>query len=628
MSPLDPMLAIAARARRGDWLGALADAERALLAQPSTPALLSFAALAALRIGDDTRGEFYLRRQLESNPADRVVAANLATLLGRTGRREEALELADNHDGHPRLARLAGYLNLDAGSHAAAVAAYEVALAAHPEDAESWNNFGNALAALGQTTRAIAAFERAINGGAPGFQVFLNLSSVLGQTDNREGRLLTIRDGVSRFPAEPELMIELGLAEAACGNFDSAVAALRRVAMSEAAIGAATIELGLLYENLNRLEDLDCLIAAAEARGVDQPELDFLKAWSLRRRSRFADADVLAKRIPATINPIRAAQLRAEVADRLGRTDEAFAEFAAMNRAALAARPAPPGQTYRQMIEAGTAAICPGPAQSASDRPGAQPVFLVGFPRSGTTLLDTLLSCYDQLHVFEEQPMLAQVMAEFPSVAEAHDPDLLAAARTRYLDLAEAIGGPISGRQIIDKHPLHMAQMQFIHRLFPLASIVLVERHPYDAVLSSFMANFVLNPAMRSFADLEEAARTYDAVFTNWERARELLPLHLHTVRYERLVANLEGELRPLIAFLGLPWREEVLDNKTSAARRGHVRTASYAQVGQALYSHAVGRWKSYRAHLVPVLPILRPWAERMDYAMDDASADNTVLAD
>ena len=115
-------------------------------------------------------------------------------------------------------------------------------------------------------------------------------------------------------------------------------------------------------------------------------------------------------------------------------------------------------------------------------------------------------------------------------------------------------------------------------------------------------------------ADLEEAARTYDAVFVNYRRARELLPLSVHEVRYERMIADLAGEMRPLLAFLGLEWRDEVLDNQASAARRGTVRTASYAQIGQPLYQRAVGRWERYRAHLEPVLPILDPWIERLGY--------------
>jgi len=174
--------------------------------------------------------------------------------------------------------------------------------------------------------------------------------------------------------------------------------------------------------------------------------------------------------------------------------------------------------------------------------------------------------------------------------------------------------GPTEGRRVVDKMPLHMTHMPVIHRLFPAADVVLVERHPADAVLSCFMANFSPNFAMQSYTDLVEAARTYNAIFANFERARELLPLRVHRVRYERMIADLEAEMRPLLAFLNLPWREEVLDNQASAARRGAVRTASYAQIGQPLYQRAVGRWERYRAHLKPVMPVLEPWIERLGY--------------
>ena len=102
---------------------------------------------------------------------------------------------------------------------------------------------------------------------------------------------------------------------------------------------------------------------------------------------------------------------------------------------------------------------------------------------------------------------------------------------------------------MVDKYPLHMARMPLIHRLFPDAKIIFVERHPCDAVLSCFMANFQLNQAMRSFTDLEEAARLYDAVFDAWTRAETLLPLDVHRVRYERMVADLEGEMRAAARF-------------------------------------------------------------------------------
>ena len=95
---------------------------------------------------------------------------------------------------------------------------------------------------------------------------------------------------------------------------------------------------------------------------------------------------------------------------------------------------------------------------------------------------------------------------------------------------------------------------------------------------------------------------------------RRLLPIDVHRIRYERMVEDLEGEMRPLLDFLGLPWDPKVLDNQAAAAERGHVKTASYSQVTEPIYKRAAGRWQRYRTQLEPVLPILAPWAERMGY--------------
>jgi hypothetical protein len=128
------------------------------------------------------------------------------------------------------------------------------------------------------------------------------------------------------------------------------------------------------------------------------------------------------------------------------------------------------------------------------------------------------------------------------------------------------------------------------------------------------MANFQLNQAMREFTTLEGAARTYGAVFDHWTRAESLLPLQVHRIRYERMVNDLEGEMRPLLGFLGLDWDPKVLDNRAAAAKRDHIRTASYSQVTEPIYRRSAGRWERYRRQMEPVLPILAPWAERMGY--------------
>jgi hypothetical protein len=128
------------------------------------------------------------------------------------------------------------------------------------------------------------------------------------------------------------------------------------------------------------------------------------------------------------------------------------------------------------------------------------------------------------------------------------------------------------------------------------------------------MANFTLNFAMRSFTDLHEAAHTYDAVFRAWHRAGELFPIASHAVRYERLVEDPRAELQPLVTWLGLDWNDRLLAHEETAKERGRVKTASYAQIGEKLYTRASGRWRRYADQLAPVLPILAPWAERMGY--------------
>jgi hypothetical protein len=103
-------------------------------------------------------------------------------------------------------------------------------------------------------------------------------------------------------------------------------------------------------------------------------------------------------------------------------------------------------------------------------------------------------------------------------------------------------------------------------------------------------------------------------VFDAWTRAEALLPLQVHRIRYERMVEDLESEMRPLLDFLGLAWDPQVLDNRASAARRDHIRTASYSQVTEPIYRRSAGRWERYRRQMEPVLPILAPWAERLGY--------------
>ena len=119
---------------------------------------------------------------------------------------------------------------------------------------------------------------------------------------------------------------------------------------------------------------------------------------------------------------------------------------------------------------------------------------------------------------------------------------------------------------------------------------------------------------MRSFLDLDEGARTYDAVWTAWVEATQRLGVSAQPVRYERLVADPEHEVRAILTRMGAFFRPELLDTARAARTRGAARTASYAQVAEPISRRSVDRWRRYQAQLAPVMPILAPWIERLGY--------------
>jgi tetratricopeptide (TPR) repeat protein len=475
---------------------------------------------------------------------------------------------------------------------------------------------------MGEADAAVDAFRQAIALKPDMVEMVINLSDALGQAGRAEERQAVMKAAARISPDHARVQIQLGFAEAEARNFGAAERAFRAAIRLDPANIAPYLELAILLENLNRVDDLAVLVDQAETT-AGGPETNFIRAWALRRQGRFAEALPLVEAVPVSIDPMRRAQLLAEIADRLGQTERAFAAFAEMNQAALAAKPLPPGPTYREAVAADALMLTPAWVGSWTrvdlDRAPPAPVFIVGFPRSGTTLLDTLLMNLPDLHVLEEMPPVGevQVMLGGQEQLAALTSDEANALRRRYFEALDIVSPPLHpGQIVVDKYPLHMARIATIHRIFPDARIVFVERHPCDVVLSCFMSNFALSRAMRSFTDLEESALLYDRVFDAWTRATSLLPIDVHRIRYERMVEDLEGEMRALLSYLGLEWDPRVLDNRASAARREHIGTASYSQVTEPIYRRSAGRWTRYRDQMAPVVPILAPWVERLGYEM------------
>ena len=403
-----------------------------------------------------------------------------------------------------------------------------------------------------------------------------------------------------------------------------AEAAYRRAITIEPTLTDAYLGLIIQYEHSNREEEFTPLIALGEANGLEEGALAFMRAMEHRRAGRFEEALALLAQVPETVDPERTMHLRGTLLDRLNRPAEAFVAFVATNElhAKALSDPLARAAGLRDELRTDQAMMTPewvagwSGTISAPERP--DPVFLVGFPRSGTTLLDTILMGHPDTIVMEEQPPLNIVAKKLGglSALATMDEAALGAARDHYYREVETIQPLEPGRLLVDKSPLFLTKALLIARLFPNARFILALRHPCDVLLSCFMSNFRLNSAMSNFLRLGDAAEFYDLVFQHWEKARALLPLNVHTIVYERLVEDVEGEVRPLFDWLGLDWHEQALDHRSTAKARGLVTTASYSQITEPIYKRSSGRWTRYREQLEPVLPVLKPWVEKFGYAL------------
>lgn len=636
--------------------------ERALDEGGDAVALNAMLGMFRCRAGEFEAALQHLRPAHEARPDDVSIASNLLMALVESGKVEEAFALASPElakaDSSLTVARYRGYAAQLLGDTPAALEAYETVVAAAPGDWQSWNNLGNARLLSEDFEGAIVAFRRSLDLNEDQIATWLNLSRALvkaRQFDEAEKQfrlaadrfpsdarplkelydLMRSRDrpdeklhevleqAVSRAPDDRELLLALGGHRMLAQQLEAAERACRTVLDVNPHDADAWLDLATFWEHMAP-DRLPILLDEIEQAGVPSPIPDVVRAFVHRRGKQYSEGLDALQQIPPDFKPWMVEDLRGQFFDKLAKYEEAFAAFERMNEAEAAepANPVAKAQHYRAQRRARLDSMTgdwlkswkAGPVPSR--RPS--PIFLVGFPRSGTTLLDTMLMGHPDVAVMEEKPVLDAVNSEiggFDAIA-GMDSTAVERARTQYFEGAARVGADTTRKVLIDKNPFHLMQIPLIHRLFPDAHFILALRHPADVLLSCYFSSFRPTPSLANFLRLDTAAEFYDLAFATWERARELMAIEVHTVRYEDLVDNPEGQLRPLAESLGLEWTDDLLDHTGTAASRDLIATASYAQVTQPIYRSSAGRWHNYRKQLEGVLPVLRPWAEKFGYSI------------
>ena len=253
------------------------------------------------------------------------------------------------------------------------------------------------------------------------------------------------------------------------------------------------------------------------------------------------------------------------------------------------------------------------------------PVFLVGFPRSGTTLTEQVLASTGEVHPSDEQHIITRLIEEtetlldrpllMPDGFEQLSIDELSRLRKRYWELVgEMCGGVPDGKQFLDKLPLNIIDLGFIYRIFPQAKIIVVLRDPRDCCLSCFMRQFVLNEAMINFTSIESSGKFYASTMGLWLHYRKYLPIKYLELRYEDMVDDLEVSARSILSFLELDWNEQVLRYFENVSER-NVRTPSYSAVATPIYNRAVGRWMHYQTQIEPMMASISSFIQEFGYS-------------
>lgn len=534
-----------------------------------------------------------------SEAAERVMER--VSRADRNGALELASQAFAGGDRHPLIVMLAAE-TIEATDPARAIQMLRAVTAEQPDEPEPWRRLGVLLARTGQHEEARAALEEAddIWPDQPWIVEPLGGTCLaladLAAADFHFARLEALLPGkAAPLAARAAVAVRRGDHAAARDYSNRAITAEPGNAVAALARARVALETGDAADAVARAS---ALLDQAGAEGDAAVGILGLRADA---RDAAGDptgafADYLARNelVRRRTGPLLAQQKLERRVDQVRRLRRDVVQGAVI---------APVALTHRE------------PAAPAAH------MFVLGFPRSGTTLLEKALAGHDAIRTLPEIDCLARVAGGLLEKAGADRPAKLSEAdiaglRRAYFELVAVEVGPLPGTVLVDKLPLHSVALPLIARLFPDATLVLSLRDPRDVILSCLRRRFQMNAAMFELLRPADAINYYEAVMELVEACRTHLPVTLHEVRHEALVADLEGEVRRLLALVGLEWQPAIADFAGRAAARA--RTPSDIQLTRGLNAEGVGQWQRYAEPLAPWLPRLRRWVTRWGY---DATA-------
>jgi Flp pilus assembly protein TadD len=593
--------------------------------------------------------------------------------IGQAGQAEQTCRrLLDGRPDDETVLTLLGIALQQQGLPLRAAAVHERLTVLCPEQPTHWINLGNALREGGLTAQAEEAYLLALRLTTGHAGIHANLGLLYKESadyakarehlvraarqlpddheicvyaamaccecaDNAEASRLV--DGWRDWPQlGDDLAIDLAWMFTQMGRISEAEQLLGRSMQLDGARPRTLARMVGLLERVNRLEEADVILASLPdpqtlRDPVDQLEvISAMGVMAMRGRDPAAARSLLQRLIAMTAETNQLGNLYFSLAKACDKQGDTVAAMDALGKA-HAAQMVKAAQLVPELLLPGVQPLSPAlirmtPAQAAdwsvpirsTDEP-ASPIFVVGFPRSGTTMLEQMLDAHPTLASMDEQPFLQgvteRVLAlglEYPEALGELDPAACDALRQHYWEQVGTVVTLRPGQRLVDKNPLNLLHLPLICRLFPDAPIILALRHPCDVILSCYMQNFRAPGFQVLCSSLERLARGYVNGMQYWIHHEQLFKPRVLHLRYEDLLDDFDAEVERIGAFIGIEDAVSLRNFHQHAQQKGFISTPSYAQVTQPPNKSAVGRWRRYEREFAPLLPILKDVMEHWGY--------------
>ncbi|SLM48873.1 putative Sulfotransferase [Nitrospira japonica] len=566
---------------------------------------------ASLKVGDPSTAQGLCEEHLRLVPNDADAHRYLAQLCLVLGGQERAINLAvratELTPDDPRTWSDLGRVHVLLRNLPEAIACFQKAVAVDPTYTDGWHNLGIALKQTGNHEQALDALKQALLIDPTRAETYLSLGNLLVEAEQLEDAIACYERAVAHDPHLARAHSRLGQELLQRGEPERAEALFRHTLSLDQNDAASWSDLARTLEDLGQAEAaLSCYRNVLHRQPGHAVALGQYLAL-IKGDEGLAWAAQVETALDGTQRSPEAQALvgygLAKFYDRRGR----FSDAARAATRANAGRQQAAGRFHREALRTRVDGIVETYqtdffAERRSFGIGTdQPVFIVGLPRSGTTLVEQILAAHPLMHGAGELPDLARLagqsvagqdIAPWQAAYQLTDEMTSRLLAHEYLRALRRNAPPDCPR-ISDKQPLNFFHLAFAALLFPNARVIHCRRDAKDNALSIWMENF--NPDQRyatDFADLAFFRSQYERLMAHWHTA---LPLTIHDVQYEDVVADLEGQARRLMSFLGAPWDDRCLNFHQQERA---VQTPSRWQVRQPIYTKSVGRWKHYAPHL------------------------------